>query len=60
MNKHCSQWSLNDHILQGCYAQTLTIKVPDNAEVRENKRRDFRRRKFAMHKRDVEPRQRSQ
>ncbi len=24
-------------------------KVPDNAEVRDNKRRDFRRRKFAMH-----------
>ena len=24
----------------GCYARTLTIKVPDNAEVRDNKRQD--------------------
>ena len=44
---------------QGCYAWTLTIRVPDNAEVRDNKRRDFSRRKFAMHEPDVEPRQRS-
>ena len=29
-------------IHQGCYACTPTIKVPDNREVRDNKRRDFR------------------
>ena len=37
------------------------IKVPDNADVRDNKRRDFRRRKLTMHddEPEVEPRQRS-
>ena len=44
---------------QGCYACTPTIKVPDNREVRDNKRRDFRCSKSAMHEPDVGPGERS-
>ena len=43
----------------GCYACTPTIKVPDNREVRDNKRRDFRCSKSAMHEPDVGPGERS-
>ena len=45
--------------IQGCYACTPTIKVPDNREVRDNKRRDFRCSKSAMHEPDVGPGERS-
>ena len=44
--------------MQGCYVWTPTIKVPDNAEVRDNKGRDFHSSKFVMHVPDVEPWQR--
>ena len=47
------------HCVQGCYACTPTIKVPDNREVRDNKRRDFRCSKSAMHEPDVGPGERS-
>ena len=60
---NCLTGPVNEEFLQrsvqGCYACTPTIKVPDNREVRDNKRRDFRCSKSAMHEPDVGPGERS-